>query len=288
MQNRNNLINVIEKDRDKLLYPNELHNPIFIMGKEYKNLKEDEFGYYIDRSWGNLIIKIRPPKTPLNYFDNNVFVALLHILLSSDDKIYFDNDKGIHNAVLETKTTYYHIAKILKLHDKGTTYNKIKKSLQKLNLTLITIEDKDHKLYFDSFQLIKLSADREGNIFTSLQFNQLISKNILGEFKPNYTLLHINDFTELENKPSGILIPYLKTLTFDNKAIKLTTILKYVYGLDDESYNNLERYSKTKYLNSIINALLELINNENKEPIINNIELVIKSPKNESYIIVKK
>lgn len=188
MQNRNNLINEIEKDRDKLLYPNELHNPIFIMGKEYKNIKTDDIGNYIDRSWGNLIIKIRPPKTPLNYFDNNVFMALLHILLSNDDKFYFDNNQGIHNAVLETKTTYYQIAKVLKLHDKGTTYFKIKKSLQKLNHTIISIEHKEHKLYFDSFQLIRLSADKEGNINTSLQFNQLLSKNILGEFEPNYTL----------------------------------------------------------------------------------------------------
>ena len=287
MQNGNNLINEIEKDRDKLLYPNELHNPIFIIGKEYKNLKVDEVSNYIDRSWGNLIIKIRPHhKKPLNEFDSKIFIALLHIALTNENKVFFDYNKGIHNAILETQTTYYQIAKILKMPDSGQTYKYIKQSLTKFNNTIVDINYKDNKFAFDSFQLIKSFADKDDNII--FQFNQLLSKNIIGEFEPNYTLLHINDFTKLENKASSILIPYLKTLTFSNKAIKLTTIVKNIYGLDDETYNNLERYSKTKYLNNIINSLLELINNENKEPIIDNIELVIKSPKNESYIIVNK
>lgn len=287
MQNGNNIIKEVEQDRNKLLYPNELHNPIFIMGKEYKNLKIDEVGKYIDRSWGNLIVKIRPHhKKPLNYFDNNIFIALLYILLSSDDKKFLYNDKGIHNAVIEIKTSYYQIAKLLKMPDSGQTYKYIKQSLTKFNNTIVDINYKNDKFAFDSFQLIKSFADKENNII--FQFNQLLSKNILGEFEPNYTLLHTNHFIELENKASSILIPYLKTLTFDNKAIKLTTILKYVYGLDDESYNNMTSSNKAKALNNIINALLELINKENKEPIINNIELIIKSPKNESYIIVKK
>lgn len=286
MGNRNNLINEIEQDRDKILYPNELHTPIFILGKEYKNIKTDEIGNYIDRSNSIFNIRVRPPKTPLNDFDNKVFMALLHIALIDENKTITDNGKGIHNAVIKTKTTYYHIAKVLKLHDKGETYNKIKKSLRKLNVTIVSIDYKKNSLFFDDNPLVKISSNNDGNII--FYFNQILTKNIIGEFEPNYTLLKLNDFSELENKASSILIPYLKTLTFDNKAIKLTTILKNIYGLDDETYNNLHRRNIDKYLNNIINALLELINNENKKPIINNIELVIKSPKNESYIIVKK
>lgn len=286
MGNRNNLINEIEKDRDKLLYPNELHTPIFILGKEYKNLKTDDIGNYIDRSNNVFDIRVRPPKTPLNDFDNKVFMALLHIALIDENKTIYDNGKGIHNAVIKTKTTYYHIAKILELDISGKTYEKIKKSLNKLDLTIISINYKDKSLFFDNNPLVKISSDNDANII--FYFNQILSKNIIGEFEPNYTLLHINDFTKLENKASSILIPYLKTLNFNNKAIKLTTIIKSIYGLDDETYNNLHRRNIDKYLNNIINSLLELINNENKEPIINNIELVIKSPKNESYIIVKK
>lgn len=286
MGNRNNLINEIEQDRDKILYPNELHTPIFILGKEYKNIKTDEIGNYIDRSNSIFNIRVRPPKTPLNDFDNKVFMALLHIALIDENKTITDNGKGIHNAVIKTKTTYYHIAKVLKLHDKGEIYNKIKKSLRKLNVTIVSIDYKKNSLFFDDNPLVKISSNNDGNII--FYFNQILTKNIIGEFEPNYTLLKLNDFSELENKASSILIPYLKTLTFDNKAIKLTTILKNIYGLDDETYNNLHRRNIDKYLNNIINALLELINNENKKPIINNIELVIKSPKNESYIIVKK
>lgn len=271
-------------ERDKALYPNELKSSLFTLSKEYKGLLSDDIGYYIDMSNKDYNIKVYPPKTPLNEFECKVFIALLHIALTDDNAIWLRSGNDEFKANIRATASYYKITKLLKIDDGNKTLIRIKKAFEKINSTYISIDTKnDNSLRVFKKPLVEIDSNTDGK-FVNLTFYEIITKNIM-EFRQNYTLLHLNNFIKLKNRASSILIIYLKTLN-NVPEIKLPTIVQNIYNLNNESYKNLKRSTRDKYLTDTIEALQELINNENKEPIINNIKLVVKSPKSKGYIII--
>lgn len=272
-------------ERDKALYPNEIKSSLFTLSKEYKGLLSDDIGYYLDMSNKDYDIKVYPPKTPLDEFECKVFVALLHIALTDDTAVWFRSNSDEFKASIRTSTSYYKVMKLLGINDDKYTYIRIKKAFEKINSTYISVDTKnDNSLRVFKKPLVGIDSDTEGN-FVYLTFYEIIVKNIM-RFKRNYTLLHLNNFIKLKNRASSILILYLSTLK-DIPEVSLPTIVQNLYNLDNESYKNLHRSTRDKYLTDTIEALQELINNENKEPIINNIKLVIQKPKSKSFIKIK-